>query len=67
MMNQGEVDAGPPNKKPKMGMAGGGAMLHANTNGYVTQMSETSSKFLSQSQKFKMTFQINDIYLIFSF
>ena len=53
MMNPGEVDAGPPNKKPKMGTAGGGGgggmLTHANTNGYVTQMSETSSKIFNDS------------------
>lgn len=55
MMNPGEVDAGPPNKKPKMGTAGGGGggmLTHANTNGYITQMSETSSKIFNDSFHF---------------
>ena len=43
MMNPSEIDAGPPNKKPKMVVGVGGG---ANTNGYQTQMSESKGELL---------------------
>ena len=53
MMNPSEIDAGPPNKKPKMvggvGVVVGGGGGVANTNGgYQTQISESKGKFLSR-------------------
>lgn len=43
MMNQSEIDAGPPNKKPKIGSNVGSTSV---VNGLSTQMSEASGKTL---------------------
>jgi hypothetical protein len=55
MMSQSEIDAGPPNKKPKMGslnsmVSVGGIM----SNGLSTQMSETTGKCLNMKNKKKL-------------
>lgn len=47
-MNQNEIDAGPPNKKPKIGM--NQSVLISNnslTNGLSTQISESTGELLN--------------------
>ena len=47
MMNQGEIDAGPPNKKPKIGGGGGAPILTSSTNPLQTQISESNGKSIT--------------------